>query len=213
MGREYDAIDERLAEWIRAQPLFFVATAPLSGAGHVNCSPRGVAGLALLGPREVAWLDLTGSGVETIAHLRENGRVVLMLCAFEGPPRVVRLHGRGSVVEPGDPGFDALRARFGPHEGVRAVIRVACERIADTCGYGVPRMAYQGEREQLAAWTRRKGPEGIRAYQAEKNARSLDGLPGLPGLPGLRGPDACAAPTPEPGPGARADFSTGSQRS
>jgi hypothetical protein len=181
MGKVYDAIDERLADWIRAQRLFFVATAPLAGDGHVNCSPRGLEGLAVLGPREVAWLDLTGSGVETIAHLRENGRIVVMFCAFEGPPRIVRLHGRGAVVEPGDPDFAALRAHFGVHQGVRAVIRVACERISDSCGYGVPRMAYQGEREQLVEWTRRKGPDGVRAYQAERNARSLDGLPGLRG--------------------------------
>lgn len=181
MGKVYDAIDDGLAAWIRAQRLFFVATAPLAAGGHVNCSPRGHPGLVLLGPREVAWLDLTGSGVETIAHLRENGRIVLMLCAFEGPPRIVRLHGRGQVIEPGDPEFAALRARFGAHEGVRAVIRVACERISDTCGYGVPLLEYRGERPQLAAWAQRKGVEGVRAYQEEHNARSLDGLPGLRG--------------------------------
>jgi hypothetical protein len=179
MGRTYDAIDDALAAWIGAQHLFFVATAPLAAEGHVNCSPRGLDTLAVLGPREVAWLDLTGSGVETIAHLRENGRIVLMFCAFEGPPRIVRLHGRGSVVEPGAPGFDALRGRFGPYEGVRAVVRVACERISDSCGYAVPLFAYQGERTQLGAWARRRGPEGLRAYRTEHNARSLDGLPGL----------------------------------
>jgi len=181
MGKLYDAIDERLAEWIRAQRLFFVSTAPLAADGLVNCSPRGLEGLALLGPREVAWLDLTGSGVETIAHLRENGRIVLMFCAFEGPPRIVRLHGRGTVLEPGDPGFAELRARFGEQAGVRAVIRVACERISDSCGYGVPLLEYRGERTQLADWARRKGPDGLRAYQTEKNARSIDGLPGLRG--------------------------------
>jgi hypothetical protein len=179
MGNVYDAIDERLAEWIRAQRVFFVATAPRADDGLLNCSPRGLESLAVLGPREVAWLDLTGSGVETIAHLRENGRIVLMFCAFEGPPRIVRLHGRGTVVEPGDAEFAALRARFGEHEGVRAVIRVECRRISDSCGYGVPRMAYQGERDQLGEWARRKGPEGLRAYRAEKNARSLEGLPGV----------------------------------
>lgn len=181
MGKVYDAIDERLAEWIRAQRVFFVATAPRADDGLLNCSPRGLESLAVLGPREVAWLDLTGSGVETIAHLRENGRIVLMFCAFEGPPRIVRLHGRGHVVEPGDAEFAGLRARFGEHDGVRAVIRIECRRISDSCGYGVPRMAYQGERDQLAAWARRKGPEGLRAYRAEKNARSLDALPALRG--------------------------------
>lgn len=181
MGKVHDAIDERLAAWLRAQRVFFVATAPLAADGHVNCSPRGAEGLAVLGPREVAWLDLTGSGVETIAHLRENGRIVLMFCAFEGPPRIVRLHGRGVVVEPDDPGFASLRARFGAHEGVRAVIRVECTRISDSCGYGVPLLEYRGERPQLAAWARRKGARGVRAYQAEHNARSIDGLPGLRG--------------------------------
>jgi hypothetical protein len=181
MGKVYDAIDERLAGWIRAQRVFFVATAPLAAEGHLNCSPRGLESLAVLGPREVAWLDLTGSGVETIAHLRENGRIVLMLCAFEGPPRIVRLHGRGAVVEPADPGFAALRARFGEHEGVRAVIRVECTRISDSCGYGVPLLDYRSERPQLAEWARRKGEDGVRGYQAERNARSIDGLPGLRG--------------------------------
>jgi hypothetical protein len=179
MGKVYDEIDERLAAWIGAQRIFFVATAPLAAGGLVNCSPRGLEGLALLGPREVAWLDLTGSGVETIAHLRENGRIALLFCAFEGPPRTVRLQGRGTVVEPGDPEFAGLCARFGQHEGVRAVIRVACTRISDSCGYGVPRMAYQGDRDQLAAWARRKGPDGLRAYRAKNNARSVEGLPGL----------------------------------
>lgn len=179
MGKVYDAIDERLAAFLAAQRVFFVATAPLAADGHLNCSPRGLEALAVLGPREVAWLDLTGSGVETIAHLRENGRIVLLFCAFEGPPRIVRLQGRGTVVEPGDPGFDALRARFGDHEGARAVIRVACTRISDSCGYGVPLLEHRGERPQLAEWARRKGPEGLRAYRAEKNARSIDGLPGL----------------------------------
>lgn len=179
MGKVYDAIDERLAAFLEAQRVFFVATAPLAGDGLLNCSPRGLEGLAVLGPREVAWLDLTGSGVETIAHLRENGRIVLLFCAFEGPPRIVRLQGRGAVLEPGDPDFAALRARFGDHEGVRAVIRVACTRISDSCGYGVPLLEHRGERPQLAEWARRKGPDGLRAYQAEKNARSIDGLPGL----------------------------------
>ena len=181
MGRVYDAIDDRLAAWIGEQRVFFVATAPLAAEGHVNCSPRGLESLAVLGPREVAWLDLTGSGVETIAHLRENGRIVLMFCAFAGPPRIVRLHGRGDVVEPGDPAFPALRARFGAHEGARAVIRVECQRISDSCGYGVPLLEYRGERPQLAEWARRKGEDGVRDYQTERNARSIDGLPGVRG--------------------------------
>lgn len=175
----FESIDERMAEWIGAQRMFFVATAPLAGDGHVNLSPKGLDSFRILGPREVAYLDFTGSGAETIAHLRENGRIVVMFCAFEGTPRIVRLHGRGSVVVPGDRDFEALAARFPAHLAARAVIRVALERIADSCGWGVPVLAYRGEREQLPAWAERKGPDGLRAYRAEHNARSIDGLPAL----------------------------------
>jgi hypothetical protein len=181
VGQSYDAIDARLAAWIRGQHLFFVATAPLAGDGLVNLSPKGLDSFTVLGPRSVAYVDFTGSGVETIAHLRENGRIVLMFCAFEGPPKIVRLHGRGAVVEPADPGFAALRAQFPAYESVRSVIRVEVERIADSCGYGVPLYGYQGERTQLQEWARRKGPDGLRAYRAEHNVHSLDGLPGLRG--------------------------------
>lgn len=178
MGREYDAIDDRLGEWIGRQRVFFVGTAPSDG-GHVNVSPKGLDTLAILGPTTVAYLDLTGSGVETIAHLRDNGRICIMLCAFEGPPRILRLQGRGEVVDRSHPDHAALVAAFPSHPGVRAVIRVECDRIADSCGYGVPLMSFEGDRRQLAEWAERKGPDGVVAYQAEKNARSIDGLPGL----------------------------------
>jgi hypothetical protein len=179
MGQVFDGIDERMREWLKCQRMFFVATAPLAGDGLVNLSPKGLDSFAVLGPRSVAYLDLTGSGIETVAHLRENGRIVLMFCAFEGPPRIVRLHGRGSVVEAGAAGFDELAAQFRPDASARAVIRVDVARIADTCGYGVPRYHYEGQRDHLAAWAARKGDEGLRAYRAANNARSLDGLPGL----------------------------------
>jgi hypothetical protein len=133
----------------------------------------------VLGPREVAYLDLTGSGVETIAHLRENQRVVLMFCAFEGPPLIVRLHGRGGVHEPGDAEFAALAGHFPPHPATRAIIRVAVDRIAESCGHGVPRYAYQGDRDLIERWAEKKGPHGMAEYRTAKNARSLDGLPGL----------------------------------
>lgn len=183
MGRLYDGIDEGLGAWIVAQPVFFVATAPLSGSGLVNCSPKGNRGeLAVLDRATLAYLDQTGSGVETIAHLRENGRIVVMLAAFEGPPRIVRLHGTGRVVAAGDDGYDELVARFpsSPGLGARAVIVVDVTRVADTCGYGVPLMSFQDHRPALDAWARHKGPEGIHSYRAEHNARSLDGLDGLP---------------------------------
>ena len=179
MGKQFDGIDDALAAWIRAQHVFFVASAPLTGAGHVNLSPKGLDSLAILGPREVAYLDFVGSGVETIAHARENGRVTLMLCAFEGPPRIVRLQGRARVVEPDHAEFAGLAAKFAPRAGVRAVLRIALTRITDSCGYGVPLMRYEGERKQLDAWAERKGAEGLRKYQLDNNRVSLDGLPGL----------------------------------
>ncbi len=179
MGKVFDAIDEKLAAWLRAQRMFFVATAPLAGNGHVNLSPKGHDSFAVLGPREVGYVDFTGSGIETVAHLRENGRIVLMFCAFEGPPRIVRLYGRGAVHMPGDARFDEVVGRFPSYAGTRAVIRVALDRIADSCGYAIPLYDYRGERTQLGDWSDRKGPDGLRAYRAENNAKSIDGLPGL----------------------------------
>ena len=183
MGRTYDLIDERLAGWMTAQPVFFVATAPLSGDGHVNCSPKGNRGeLAVLGDRTVAYLDQTGSGVETIAHLQENGRIVLMFCAFEGPPRIVRVHGRGRVVRPGDPSFNDVAQGFDRPGGVgvRAVVVVEADRVSDSCGYGVPFMDFYAHRPTMDEWSARKGADGIAEYQATKNATSIDGIAGLP---------------------------------
>ena len=178
MGKVFDGIDEKLAAWIGAQHVFFVATAPREG-GHVNLSPKGLDSFAVLGPRSVAWLDVVGSGAETIAHLRENGRITLMFCAFEGLPRIVRLYGHGEAVEPGDADFAALAARFPRYPSTRSVIRVTLSRVADSCGYGVPLYRFEGERSQIADWAERKGPEGLRAYQLERNRESLDGLPAL----------------------------------
>ncbi|MDA8047278.1 MAG: pyridoxamine 5'-phosphate oxidase family protein [Actinomycetota bacterium] len=182
MGRTYESIDSRLAEWLLSQPIFFVATAPGGSDGHINCSPKGNRDeLVVIDDRRVAYLDQTGSGVETIAHLEENGRIVLMFCAFTGPPRIVRLHGRGHRVRPGEKGFDALAARFpgGDGVGVRSVIVVDAERISDSCGFGVPLMAFEEHRSTMDEWSERKGPDGIAAYWQEKNAASIDGLPGV----------------------------------
>ena len=179
MAKTFDGIDDDLAGFIARQHVFFVATAPLDADGHVNCSPKGLDTFAVLDPSTVAYLDLTGSGVETIAHLRENGRIVVMFCAFDGPPRIVRLHGRGEVVDAGHPEFATLRSRFPEYEGARSVIRVRVSRVSDSCGYGVPRLDYAGERTQLQAWARAKGPDGIVEYRAEKNVESIDRLPGL----------------------------------
>jgi hypothetical protein len=180
MAKVHPQIDADLAAWLAAQPLFFVATAPLSGDGHLNLSPRGLDCFSVLGPHQVAWVDVAGSGVETIAHLRENGRIVLMLCAFTGPPKIVRLHGRGRVCLPGTPEYDDVTARHRSHLSTRAVIVVDVERVSDSCGFGVPLMDLVAERDQVDRWAAAKGPEGIAAYLAEKNAVSLDGLPGLP---------------------------------
>jgi hypothetical protein len=179
MGKTYPEIDERIRAFIAAQHCFFVASAPSGPGGHVNCSPKGLDTFRVLGPTTVAYLDYTGSGVETIAHLRENRRIVVMFCAFDGPPNIVRLHGLGEVIEPTDVAFGALLARFEPGPGLRAIIRIEVTRISDSCGYGVPLLRHEGERSQLEAWADRKGADGLSAYRREKNAASIDGLPGL----------------------------------
>lgn len=179
MGKTFSEIDASAAAFIERQRMFFVATAPLDAAGRLNLSPKGLDTFRILDPRTVAYLDLTGSGIETVAHLRENGRIALLFCAFEGPPKILRLHGRGAVIEPGDEGFEALRARFPAAEAVRCVIRIAVDRVSDSCGYGVPLYSFAGERPQLSEWARRKGPEGVELYRANNNRESVDGLPGL----------------------------------
>jgi hypothetical protein len=171
MAKVFEEIDERLASWIRAQALFFVATAPADG-GHVNVSPKGpIESLRIVDGRTVEYEDHIGSGAETAAHIRDNGRVCIMLCAFSGPPRIVRLHGRGKVIEAADPA----------EEGVRGVIRVRLERISDSCGFGVPLMDFRGVRPQRERWLEQKGPDGLREYVREKNSASIDGLPAFAG--------------------------------
>lgn len=179
MGKSYEGITGALANWIQQQRIFFVATAPLAADGLVNCSPKGMDTFRVLGPREVAYLDLTGSGVETIAHSRENGRIVFMFCAFDGPPKIVRLHGRSEVVLPGTSDFQAMAPLFPEHAGPRAIVRAFLTRISDSCGYGVPRYAYAGDRDTLTRWSEAQGPAGLRRYRRDKNARSLEDLPGL----------------------------------
>jgi Pyridoxamine 5'-phosphate oxidase len=181
VGKVYDRIEPALARWIADQPMFFVATAPSGDDGHVNVSPKGPIGtLRVLDDHTLAYLDFIGSGAETIAHLHENGRIVVMVCAFAGSPRILRLHGRGEVLDPDAvafPDVDVLP------EQRRTVIRVDVERVADSCGFGVPLMDYVGERRNHRAWTagklRKQGPSAMRAYVAEHNAESIDGLPAL----------------------------------
>lgn len=179
MGKLYAGIDAALREWVAKQKMFFVATAPLSADAHVNCSPKGLDSFRILDEHTVAYQDLTGSGVETIAHLKENGRIVIMFCAFEGPPRIVRFHGRGEVVATGHPDFAGLCAQFPDRDGTRAFIRVRVERISDSCGYAVPLYEFRKDRDVLDKWTDAKGSEGLKIYRAQKNTESIDGLPGL----------------------------------
>jgi hypothetical protein len=189
MGKVFEGIDDHLRAWLGRQALFFVGTAPLDGDGHVNVSPKGPIGsLRVLDDHTVAYLDIVGSGAETIAHLRENGRIVVMLCAFEGPPRIVRLHGRGEVILHSDPRFDELLDRCAFDDPAieasrRSIVLVDVARIADSCGYGVPLMSYEGEREHARKWAEKKvrlgGAEALREYERSKNAVSLDGLPAL----------------------------------
>ena len=181
MGKVFEAIDGELKQFIEAQQMFFVATAPRGDDGLVNLSPKGLDTFRILGPREVAYLDLTGSGIETLAHVRENGRICFMFCAFEGRPRILRLNGRGEAFEPGQPGWEALKPRFPEIAGQRAIIRVDVSRIADSCGWGVPLYRYEGQRDQLVRFAEQLGPEKIEAARAKLNAKSLDGLPGLRG--------------------------------
>lgn len=182
MATVHPEITDRIASFVLAQPLFFVGTAPLAADGHVNVAPKGMAGtFAVLDPHRVAYLDYTGSGAETAAHLRENGRIVLMFCAFEGPPNIVRFHGTGRYVEAGTPGFDALRPEFSKAEtaGQRGAVVVDVTRVSDSCGFSVPRMTLVEDRDLLDRWAARRSPEQLTDYRRRKNARSIDGLPGI----------------------------------
>jgi hypothetical protein len=179
VSERFASISDDLAQWWAEQPLFFVATAPAGSSGHVNLSPKGLDSLRILGPNRVAYLDLTGSGVETIAHLRENGRITLMACAFSGAPRISRIHGAGIVHEVGSAGFEALAPKFADLPGARAIIDVAVDRVSTSCGYAVPLMELVGDRDRLIDWAVAKGEEGIVKYWASKNAESIDGIPGL----------------------------------
>ena len=179
MGRTWDAINDQLAAWIGRQQMFFVATAPLAGDGHVNVSPKGMDGLVVTGPTTVSYLDHTGSGVETIAHLRENARITIMLCAFDGPPRIVRLQGRGTVIERGDPRFEVAAAAFPQRHGARAVISVDLDRVSDSCGYGVPRYEFVEQRTRILDWADARSAEELETYHATMNGRSIDGLPAM----------------------------------
>jgi Pyridoxamine 5'-phosphate oxidase len=181
MGKIRPMLDDAAVRFIEAQHVFFVASAPLDAGGHINLSPKGLDTFRILGPTTVAYVDYNGSGVETIAHLKENGRIVLMFCAFQGPPNIFRLYGHGRVVEAHEEEFPELAASFPNCESARSIIVVELTRVTDSCGFGVPLFKYEGEREQLQAWAKHRGPEGLKTYRHEKNRRSIDGLPGASG--------------------------------
>jgi hypothetical protein len=175
----YEELTPRLCEFIANQKMFFVATAPLSADGHVNVSPKGHDTFRILDRLRVAYLDLSGSGVETIAHIRENRRIVFMFCAFEGPPKIVRLYGHGRVVTPGEAEFEQLLVLFPELPGVRGIIIADLHRLTGSCGFSVPLYEFVGERDQLTRWANKKGPDWLAEYRVEHNARSIDDLPAL----------------------------------
>jgi hypothetical protein len=179
MGKIYESIDEKLKAWLSAQKIFFVATAPLSSAGHVNCSPKDRESFRVVDERTVIYLDLTGSGVETIAHVRENERIVLMFCAFTGAPKIVRLHGHGEIIEANHQAFEQLRSIFRSAVGIRSFIKVHLTRISDSCGYGVPLYEFRGYRSQLENRAEHKGEESLVEYRLKHNSQSIDQLEGV----------------------------------
>jgi hypothetical protein len=180
MSKVHEALDGRLREFVEAQQVYFVATAPSGDGGHVNVSPKGHRDtFTVLGEHTIAYLDLTGSGAEGIAHLRQNGRATVMFCAFEGPPNVVRLQGTGRVVVPGEPDWDLLLPHFRPHPGARAIVVVELDRISSSCGFAVPFFDYVGDRTLLDDNFGRRTPENIEEYHRVKNSVSIDGLPAL----------------------------------
>lgn len=182
MATTHEHLTPPVRAWIERQQMFFVSTAPLAAEGHVNVSPKGLDSLRILGEHRVAYLDMTGSGAETIAHVRENGRISLMFCAFDGPPRIVRLQGRGTVALPGTPHWDGLIGEFPQSRGQRAIIEIECDRVSDSCGYSVPLYDYVGQRGKLAEWADHKTDDELVAYRRAKNAVSIDGLPAYPSL-------------------------------
>jgi hypothetical protein len=177
MSKQLEKIDTELAAWIAKQRLFFVATAPLAAEGHINASPKGGEAFRVLGPREVVYQDYTGSGAETAAHLRENGRIVIMFCAFDGPPKIVRLHGRGTVITPDHARFAGLAVHFHANLGTRAFIHVAVSRVSSSCGFSVPFFDYREHRDTLDDWAAKQGSEKLQEYRTRKNQKSVDGLP------------------------------------
>lgn len=177
MAKQFPALLPEHVEFIGKQHLFFVGSAALSPDGHVNLSPKGYDTFRVLSENQVAYLDLTGSGSETSAHIKENGRVTIMFCAFEGPPNILRLYGTGNVVLHGTKEWEELYPKFDPLPGSRQIIVVDVHKVQTSCGYSIPFMAYEKERDTLQRWADQKGEEGLKSYWEQKNSASIDGLP------------------------------------
>lgn len=182
MSKFSDSIKAAHAQFIEKQKMFFVATAPLAAEGHINLSPKGLDSFRVLSARRVAYMDITGSGNETSAHILENGRITIMFCAFDGPPNILRIYGRGYTVLPGHAEWDELVAQFGDLPGIRQVIVTEVQKVQTSCGYSVPLYDYAGERDHAHKWVNKKGPEGLAKYREDNNKKSIDGLPTAFGL-------------------------------
>jgi hypothetical protein len=179
MSQTHGNITSEISTWIREQSVFFVATAPRALSGHINVSPKGGDSFRVLGPLEVIYQDFTGSGAETVAHVRENGRIVVMFCAFQGSPKIVRIHGHAMLITVENPRYAEFEELFPANPGTRAFVHIRVDRISDSCGYSVPLYQFQSQRETLDRWASTKTPEGLKAYRAMKNRQSIDGLPAL----------------------------------
>ena len=179
MATAYESITDAMADFVDRQHVFFVATAPSGGEGRVNLSPKGLDSFRILGPNRVAYLDLTGSGAETIAHVRQNGRITFMFCAFDGKPDIIRFYGQGQVNRPGDAVFTELQPLFGERKGVRSIITADIDRASSSCGFAVPKMDFVADRDTLTKWTANKTADDLADYWAEKNTTSIDGLPAI----------------------------------
>lgn len=177
MSKRLPQIDPDLAAWIAAQKIFFVGTAPLSADAHLNISPKGGDSFRVLGPMEVVYQDYTGSGAETAAHVQENGRIIIMFCAFDGPPQIVRLHGRGTIITEIHARFTEFAKHFPSNPGTRAFVHVHVTRVSSSCGYSVPYFDFKSQRDVLDKWANKQGPAKVREYRAKKNQQSIDGLP------------------------------------
>ena len=177
MGKFFDHINPHQQEFIAKQKMFFVASAPLAIDGHINLSPKGIDSFRVLSDRQVAYMDLIGSGNETSAHLLDNGRITFMFCAYDGPPNILRLYGTGRTLLPGDSGWDELSAHFELQLATRQIIIADIEMVQTSCGFNVPLYEYMGERDHAIKWANAKGAEGLETYKKEKNRVSLDGLP------------------------------------